>query len=58
MTDYVKVHGEGNPSYESTKWSQSCTPLLARREEWERFLPECSIDDLASRRCKFYSKIG
>lgn len=25
MTDYVKVHGEGNPSYESTKWSRSCT---------------------------------
>ena len=25
MTDYVKVHGEGNPSYELTKWSQSYT---------------------------------
>jgi hypothetical protein len=32
--------------------------LLARLEEWEHFLPECSIDDLASRRSKFYSKIG
>jgi hypothetical protein len=31
MTDYVKVHGEGNLSYESTKWSQSYTLTIDLR---------------------------
>jgi hypothetical protein len=52
LEDYVKAHAAGNPNFELTKWQEdpnftAVPALLESPEKWEKYLDNCSIEDMA-----------
>lgn len=53
ISNYIKVHGSGNPSYEITQWIdnkdfRAIPTLLSGREKWDKYLSECQVPELVS----------
>jgi hypothetical protein len=52
MADYIKKHGNGNPSFEITKWVEEpkfkADPAVREgNETWDKYLSQCDKNDLA-----------
>jgi hypothetical protein len=62
IEQYVKVHGEGNPSYELSKWVDQPEFIgdPAVREDnrkWDRYLEQCDMREIEKLETVFMSRV-